>query len=89
MAEKMTSNELVDFLLCQSVQILEFVQIPLDIKPIRGDHVGFALDQVLGFFARDVRDGREHVRQMSRSAFDAVAMIKSAFSGFFIAIKLG
>ncbi len=41
------------------VQVLELVEVPFDIEPIRCDHVSLALDEVLSLFCSDVRHSSE------------------------------
>ena len=51
---------------------LELVEVPPDVEPVWGDHVGLALDQELGLLPRDVRHRREDVRKVRARTLDAV-----------------
>ena len=51
---------------------LELVEVPPDVEPVGGDHVGLALDQELRLLPRDVRHRREDVRKMRAGSLDAV-----------------
>lgn len=63
MPVEVTAHELVQLLLRHGVEVLELVQRRelLDIQPIRRDEVRLALQQMLRFVARDLRDSREDV----------------------------
>ena len=87
---EMTANELMDFRLTCGVQVLKFVhRLELDdIQTIGQDAIWLAFQQVLAFIRRDVRDGGEHVGAMCSGAFDAVAVIDTAFAGLMVDIEV-
>lgn len=90
MPVKVTSDELVDFGLGSGMQVLELVhRLELDnIKTVRYDTVGFALEKVLGFVRGDVRDGCENIRTMSRGPLDTVPMVDAALASFMINVEI-
>ena len=51
---------------------LELVEVPPDVEPVGGDHVGLPLDQELRLLPRDVRHRREDVRKVRARTLDAV-----------------
>ena len=48
------------------------MEVPPDVEPVGGDHVGLALDQELRLLPRDVRHRREDVREVRAGTLDAV-----------------
>ena len=48
------------------------MEVPPDVEPVGGDHVGLALDQELRLLPRDVRHRREDVRKVRAGTLDAV-----------------
>ncbi len=86
----MSTNELVNLRLACCMQVLEFVhRLELDdIQPVWQDTIRFTLQQMLAFICCDMRHGCEHIGTMCSGAFDAIAMVDTAFAGLVVDIEI-
>ena len=89
-AIKMTSYKVIDDILLDGMQILEFVHSLEfdDVKPIRQNSVRLPLQQMFAFVGGDMTDRREDIGGMCCSSFYAISVIDSSFAGFMIDIEI-
>jgi len=90
MTIEVTSYKVVDDVLLDSMQILEFVHCLEfdDIEPIRQNPVGFSLQQMLAFVGGDVTDCGKDIGGMCSSAFYAISVVDSSFASFMIDVEI-
>lgn len=86
---KVTSDEIVDLLLCLLMQVLELVCGGefLNIQTIGQDAVGLALQKMFALVRGDVRDGGEDIGGVCGCALYAVAVVDATLSSFRIHIE--
>lgn len=89
-AIKVTSNEIVDLLLGNLMQVLEFVDRRelCDVQAVRQHTVRLALEQMLRLKCSDVRYSGEDVARMGGSALNAVAVVDTALTSLGVDIKV-
>ncbi len=87
---EMSADELVNFCLGSSVQVLELVhRLEFDnVKPIWKDTIRFAFEKMFAFVGCDVGDGCEDVCTMGCGALNAVPVVNTTFSSFVVNIKV-
>lgn len=87
---EMTSYKVIDNILLDGMQILEFVHgLEFDdVEPVRQNSVGFPLQQMFAFVGGDMTDCCEDIGGMCSSAFYAISVIDSSFAGLMIDIEM-
>lgn len=90
MAVEMTSRKFMDFLFCNGMQILKFMngRKLFHIQPIRCYKIWLPFQQVFRFVAGNFRYRSEHMTQMSSCPFQTVTMVNLPLTGFFVHRKL-
>lgn len=90
MAIEVTTNEVVDALLVDLMQILELVSCRelLDIQTVGQNTVGLALEQMLTLVSSDMRYSSEDIGGVGSTAFYAVTVVDASLSSLGIAIKV-
>jgi hypothetical protein len=90
MTVKVTSDEFVDFVFGDRVQVLEFVQCTelFHVQPVRRDDVRLTFEQMFRFNRRDFGDRREDVSRVNGRSFHTVPVIDLAIAGFLVHVKL-
>lgn len=86
MSVKVSARKFVNFLLCNGMQILKFMNCRkfLHIQSVRRYNVRFPFQQMFCLVAGNLRYGREYMRQMCGGPFDTVSMVDLSFAGFVV-----
>lgn len=87
---KVSSDELVDFLFGESVEVLELVEGGEfdDVQSVGSDDVRFTFEKMLSLQAGDFRNCGEHVCQVRSGPFQTVSVVNLPFARLFIHVKL-
>jgi hypothetical protein len=89
-AIEVTTNEVVDALLVDLMQVLELVSCRelLDVQAVGQNTVRLALEQMLTLVSSDMRYGCEDIGGVGSTAFYAVTVVNASLSGLGIAVKV-
>lgn len=90
MAVKVASYKIIDSLLVNLMQILEFVggRELFDVETVGKDTVWLALEQMLTLVCSNVRDCCKDIGRVCRSTLDAVPVVDTTLAGLGITVKV-